>query len=494
MDQLAEHLTVIHERFARLYSNRPFAIEIEFKITADNILAIKQARPWVFSVAPTTTTPTISFGSSGGFGGPPPGPTPSEVEFEWNVTRDIEALDSGHDTPSGIWSDDATLWLAHNGDGADDAIYAYDLESGDRLEDREFELDERNRAPRGVWSDRSTIWISDSGQEKLFAHDLATGERLPERDIALHPDNDDPRAIWSDRETMWVLDDRAGALFAYDLASGELIAGYALDAANDTPHGLWSDGVSVWVSNHDPKLLFAYRLPAPAAPVAEDAEPQDLERVRDEEFDTLRGASNNSPRGIWSDGEVMYVADASDGKVYSYNMPNAIDARLASLTIEGVEFGEFDPALTEYEGVAGDGVTETTVEAAAAQDGAAVVIEPADADEATEGHQLALEGVSEITVTVTSSDGSREEVYRVQLGDATPAPDCLRGAVTVGFSLVVYEGGSVEELVTCAESRHVTALYALVGGEYVSYILVAPEFVTTASASCSPAACLRSCR
>ena len=45
MDQLADHLTVIHERFARLYSNRPFAIEIEFKITVDNILAIKQARP-----------------------------------------------------------------------------------------------------------------------------------------------------------------------------------------------------------------------------------------------------------------------------------------------------------------------------------------------------------------------------------------------------------------------------------------------------------------
>ena len=179
MDQLAEHLAVIHERFARLYSNRPFAIEIEFKITVDNILAIKQARPWVFSAASTTTTPTISLGGGGGFGGPPPGPTPSEVEFEWNVTRDIEALDSGHDTPSGMWSDDATLWLAHNGDGADDAIYAYDLESGDRLEDREFELDERNRAPRGVWSDRSTIWISDSGQEKLFAHDLATGEPSP---------------------------------------------------------------------------------------------------------------------------------------------------------------------------------------------------------------------------------------------------------------------------------------------------------------------------
>ena len=53
-----------------------------------------------------------------------------------------------------------------NGDGADDAVYAYDLATGERLEDREFVLDERNRAPRGVWSDRTTIWVSDSGQEK----------------------------------------------------------------------------------------------------------------------------------------------------------------------------------------------------------------------------------------------------------------------------------------------------------------------------------------
>ena len=29
----------------------------------------------------------------------------------------------------------------------------------------------------------------------------------------------------------------------------------------------------------------------------------------------------------------------------------------------------------------------------------------------------------------------------------------------------------------CAESRHVTALYVLAGGEYVSYILGAPELV-----------------
>ena len=62
---------------------------------------------------------------------------------------------------------------------------------------------------------------------------------------------------------------------------------------------------------------------------------------------------------------------------------------------------------------------------------------------------------------------------------AGPASDCLRGAVAVGFSLVVYAGGSIEDLVACAEGRNVTALYTLDSGEWVSYraIVGAPELV-----------------
>ena len=69
MDQLRSSLRVIHEKFEDLYaveSSEPFAIEIEFKITSDNILAIKQARPWVFGEnasrpnTPATGAPTIS--------------------------------------------------------------------------------------------------------------------------------------------------------------------------------------------------------------------------------------------------------------------------------------------------------------------------------------------------------------------------------------------------------------------------------------------------
>ena len=51
MAQLRRRLVTIHDRFKELYgvkSGEPFAMEIEFKVTSDNVLAIKQARPWVF--------------------------------------------------------------------------------------------------------------------------------------------------------------------------------------------------------------------------------------------------------------------------------------------------------------------------------------------------------------------------------------------------------------------------------------------------------------
>ena len=382
------------------------------------------------------------------------------IDFEWSVTRDIDDLGSGHDTPSGLWSDGTTLWVLENGSGTDDAVYAYELESGERVEDREFELGDTNRAPRGIWSDRSTVWVSDSGRNRLFAHNLESGARLEERDLALADRNRDARGIWSGGETMWVLDGGKDSLFAYDLASGDLLGEYELVSANGDPHGLWSDGTTVWVSDHGAKRLFAYRLPArPEAPAAEDAERQTLERVSDEEFTLLSRASNNSPRGLWSDGDVMYVADASDDKVYSYNMPNAIDARLSSLTLSGVNIGEFSSSQTEYTGTAADGTTATTVSAEALQRRTSLAIDPPDADEAAEGHQVTLAGVAEIAVTVTSADGSRARVYRVRLSEPEQATasaltfDCFRGDVAVGFSLVVYAGGSVEDLVACAEGR-----------------------------------------
>ena len=416
---------------------------------------------------PVEPTQVIFSGDDGGGGGgaAPTGPTPSDEDFAWNVTRDIEDLDERNDRATGLWGDGATIWVAQNSDGGGDSVYAYDLASGERLEEREFKLDQTNLAPRGLWSNGETIWVSDSGQERLFAHDLESGERLQARDIALSDANDDPRGIWSDRTTMWVLDDRDDSVYLYDLGSGEQTAVYALDAANDDPRGIWSDGVAVWVSNHDPKRLFAYGL--------EDGA---LVREGAEDFTKLTSARNNSPRGIWSDGDVMYVVDAADARIYSYNMPDAADARLASLRINHVDLGEFSPDRTDYTGILVDGVARTVIEASAVHSEATVAIVPSDVDGDLEnGHQFALDDGTEITVTVTSADGSRKRVYRVLI----EAPECLDG-LGDDFGLVTYEGGSIARLGACARRLSVRAVYGWDGAAYVSYILDAPAIVNEA--------------
>ena len=53
LEKLRESLGIIHNRFAKLYGYsyeaEDFAMEVEFKVTREGALSIKQARPWVFS-------------------------------------------------------------------------------------------------------------------------------------------------------------------------------------------------------------------------------------------------------------------------------------------------------------------------------------------------------------------------------------------------------------------------------------------------------------
>ena len=406
----------------------------------------------------------------GGGTPPPTGPTPSDADFAWTVDRDIDARDAGNDEATGLWGDGATIWVAQNGDGNQDGVYAYDLASGEPAEERDFELDKTNLAPRGLWSNGETIWVSDSGRERLFAHDLESGERVQARDITLSDANADPRGIWSDRTTIWVLDDRDESVYLYDLTSGEQTAVYQLDAANGNPHGIWSDGIGVWVSDGVARKLLAYRLV--------DGE---LVREASEDFNLGR-ASNNSPRGIWSDGDVMYVADANDDKIYSYNMPDGIDARLASLTLTHIDIGEFSPGRPLYTGILAGGAGKTVIDASPVQSGATVDIVPTDVDaDLANGHQAAVDAGTEVTVTVTSEDGTRKREYSVLI----EVRECL-DSLADDFGLVTYEGGGIGALKACARSLSVTAVYAWDGNVYVSYILDAPALVNERFVSLFP--------
>ena len=404
-------------------------------------------------------------GGGGGGGGPPPVPIPSDKDFDWNVTRDIESLDRDHDLPTGVWSGGGVIYVLENSESGADALYAYNLETGERVQEREFELDRRNRFSHGVWSDGGTIWVADSGQDHLFAYTMASGVRNEELEFDLAERNKDPRGIWSDGELIYVLDSVKDALFVYDLESGELIAEYPLDKLNGSPRGIWSDGVTIWVSDDGAKRLFAYEV--------EDgvlARNEDLEFT----FRSLLKAGNGNPRGIWSDGDTMWVVDEQDDKVYSYNIPDASIAQLGSLSLSDLEIGEFTPQRLDYTAIAGQQVSVTTVSAEATQEAATVTIEPDDADGDPEnGHQVTLSSETGISISVTSADGSRMKTYLIQLSK----PPCLSGLTDNRLSEVAFVGGGLDDLERCAREQGVEAFFHWTGDSWLLYALDEPEFL-----------------
>ena len=129
MDQLRKHLSVIHAKFENLYGISPdeeFAMEVEFKITSDNVLAIKQARPWVFG----HEMPAVDAGSNrtghGATSGDGSGEIPTTVAGLANsppiadagtsqtvqegtaVTLNGTASDPDGDVPTYLWTHNST--------------------------------------------------------------------------------------------------------------------------------------------------------------------------------------------------------------------------------------------------------------------------------------------------------------------------------------------------------------------------------------------------
>ena len=140
LTQLRQNLTVIHDHFKGLYNpaaDEPFAMEIEFKITSDNVLAIKQARPWVFGGVerevtpppPPTPTPVVTTGGGGGFG---PAPVAPRFADGFRTTRAVaenaRAGDAVGEPVSATHPDD--LETTYSLSGADASLFAVDEETG----------------------------------------------------------------------------------------------------------------------------------------------------------------------------------------------------------------------------------------------------------------------------------------------------------------------------------------------------------------------------
>ena len=107
---------------------------------------------------------------------------------------------------------------------------------------------------------------------------------------------------------------------------------------NSSPRGLWGDGETVWVADSEDGKLYAYAL-------------ADGSRVSDKDFDGLVAAGINRPTSLWSDGKTLWVADDGHRTLYAYRLADKTRDETRDVVLET------SPETSPGVGLWGDGET-----------------------------------------------------------------------------------------------------------------------------------------
>ena len=336
---------------------------------------------------------------------------------------DINTLgDAGNYHPRGIWSNGTTIWVA---DHADKKIYAYDLTTGDRQADRDINNlarpdenilgDAGNYMPFGLWSDGITMWVSDHGNDKIYAYELSTGTRQPDLDF-----NDirsfSPDGLWSDGSTMWVVDDHQFKVFPHNMPATAALRSLELDVVD----------IGFSISRFDyARRVTSTTTVATVAAAAAASDSTVTITPADADSDT-EGHQVDLSSG---DNTITVVAtNGDDTRTYIVTVTRtnftalSDDDTLSALELEGIDMGTFDSANSHYTIGVSSSVAGTTVTTTPADQNAAVTVSPEDIDSNTEGHQVDIsEGANTVTVAVESSDGTAERTYIIDVNRASDA-------------------------------------------------------------------------
>ncbi len=385
--------------------------------------------------------------------------------------------------PQGLWSDNTTLWVSARGSSfeADEKLYAYVLSTGARDLDKDIQLavpelpdppnifDQRDGAT-GLWMTADTIWSSAGVIDEVLAYHrradsmatppIAVGDRKSGRDFdALPAEARTPVGLWSNGADMYIADYSIGRIYVHNLSTGAHVRTLltSREDGNANPVGLWSNGTIMWVGDSHDARVYAYAL------ADWSREPLlDVEDLADD---------NRRPQGIWSDGSKLWVADKHSDKVFVYDLPEAPtpekETRLRSLGMRGVNMRFFGPNSINYITSSPSRHSRTMVTPVTLNPDASFVIAPDDSQTHLDGHWVELEddGDTEITVTVTSADGTETLVYTVRIlqGEAdlgwvasrsrlksisfTGAPDPVIGPDSTSYSIEM-EPGTYKTTVT----------------------------------------------
>ena len=239
-------------------------------------------------------------------------------------------------------ADMGDIWLASNpigsgsvmwlGDDKDDRIYGLTTNPLTFSLELTFDLHTDNDDPRGIAVSAGVMWVADSGEDKVFAYNVGAtgtyGERLANREFDLHADNGDPTGIWTDGDALWVADSGEDKVYAYNMSAsgtfGEHTGDFTLHTDNGDPWGVWSSAGVMWVVDQGETYMFAYGL------ANNGARMPDRTQWEFNLDDSTGTGQNDHPRGMWSNGDLIWVVDYEDDKPYAYYLPQPPDNTAAT--------------------------------------------------------------------------------------------------------------------------------------------------------------------
>ena len=234
-------------------------------------------------------------------------------------------LHSDNSDPRGMWGNEDTFWVANDnsGNGTADKLYAYNRSDGSRDTTNDFDNlnGANNNRPWGICSDGTTMFVGDRDDNELYAYKMSDTTSDTTKDITLDSDNGEPRGMWCDATTVYVANDGdtgANKVFAYKIADGtadsskdfeQLYVSANTAAQNaETPRGVWSNGTTMFVADSDDDNVFAYK---------------HSDESQDSGKNLALSSANDNPNGMWFDGRILWVVDDSGDIIYPYDLPGA---------------------------------------------------------------------------------------------------------------------------------------------------------------------------
>ena len=309
-------------------------------------------------------------------------------------------LDSAQTDPRGVWGNADTIWVANSRGvvGVADRIVAYNRSDLSRDSSKDFDpLHASNAFSFGIWSDGETMYVVDRSVKKVYAYRMKDdpgtdevdefGARDPDKDITLSSQNGDPTGIWGNSETIWVANNptTGGALdkiFAYTLVDdpatttveqyGARDQGKDLNglnsAGNNDPRGIWSDGESMFVVNRKP--VFDDFITGVFAYRLSNG-------GRFSQRDIKLAEANGHPAGAWGDdGELWVVDDGVTSRgLFRYFLPypatgqptilgNLVVGQTLTADVSGIADRNGLPDAFDYQWYRSDGTNDTAIDGA----------------------------------------------------------------------------------------------------------------------------------